>query len=149
MDIFFFSSLIRYNHMCWFELVSQVSDVAYEGPLVNGHFRGPGCDIYVCLAVELSIPVLKTYVCPKRWSNPGPPHARWTLYHRATAAVALCIKNLILVVPLPNFALVIPPRSRHILVSPWVLMSTAMAQWVWALASHAVSEVFKSQPRQT
>ena len=33
MGIFFFKSMIWYNHMCWFELVSQVSDMA-DGPLV-------------------------------------------------------------------------------------------------------------------
>ena len=33
MGILFFWSMIWYDHMCWFELISQVSDVAHE-PLV-------------------------------------------------------------------------------------------------------------------
>ena len=36
------------------------------------------------LAVELSLPVLTTKVCPDRVSNPDLPHARRTLYHYVT-----------------------------------------------------------------
>ena len=36
---------------------------------------------------KFTLPVLTTYVCPNRGSNPDLPHARRTLYHYDTAAV--------------------------------------------------------------
>ena len=52
--------------------------------------------VFKRLAVVLSIPVLKTSVCPDRESNSNLPHARRTLYHNATAAVKMFfVLNLI------------------------------------------------------
>ena len=39
------------------------------------------------MAMELLLPVLRTWVFPDRGSNPDLPHLRQTLYHYATTAV--------------------------------------------------------------
>ena len=53
----------------------------------NGHLRRAVTltPVVECLAVELSLPVFTTYVCPDRGSNLDLPHARrtlWPLSHR-------------------------------------------------------------------
>ena len=57
--------------------------------LNNSHLRGPVTltPVAECLAVELSLPILTTSLCPDRGSNHDFPHARRTLYHYATAVL--------------------------------------------------------------
>ena len=68
----------------------NVAHLLWHGPtLYNGHLRGPVTLTPVAerLAVELSLPVLKTKVCPNRGSNTNLPHAGWKLCHYATGAI--------------------------------------------------------------
>ena len=63
-----------------------------HGPTVyNGHLRGPVTLTPVAerLAVELSLPVLTTWVCRERGLNPNLPHGRRTLYLYATTAIKI------------------------------------------------------------
>ena len=57
----------------------------------NGHLQRPVTltPVDECLTVELSLPVIKTYVSPDRGSNTNLPHARRTFCQYATAVVIL------------------------------------------------------------
>ena len=62
----------KVSHLLWHELT-----------LYNGHVQEPVILTPTAepLAVELSLPVLKTYVCPVRESNPDVLQARRMLYY--------------------------------------------------------------------
>ena len=80
-----YSALMAIEHWGFFSVLHLV----WHGPtLSNGHLRGPVTLTPVAerLAVELSLTVLTTDVCPDLGSNPDLPHARWTLYHYGTVA---------------------------------------------------------------
>ena len=113
----FFSLILRRHHNWYrtahFDLHStlmsteqwgffNVPHLLWNGPILyNGHFRSR-TRIAERLTMKLSLPVLMTWACPDRGSNPDLPHARRTHYHDVIAAVA-------------SFLDYIPIYSRNIL----------------------------------
>ena len=66
----------------------SVPHLLWHGSSVyNGHHREPVtlAPLAERFAVDLSLPVLTTYVCRDRYSNPDLPHAWRTLYYWDTA----------------------------------------------------------------
>ena len=80
----------------WAVSFLNVPHLLWHGPtLYNGHLRGifTHTPFAERLAVELSLPVLTTYVCPDRESNPDLPYAS----KRSTNAAVILLKKVLYV----------------------------------------------------